>query len=428
MPDKSKYRQFLEDPDIRRWYENLEARSVITAGVYLRTLGYYCKLEKTTPKGILKGAGSKEFRDQFADFVRRLEREGKAGSYIARFKKVLISWMQYNGLDVKIKINIKGENDTPTIKNERVPDKPELAKIFRMSSPRGRVSASLMACSGIRPESLGDYEGTDGITLADMPELDLAEIRFTKLPAILMIRPNLSKARHQYFTFIGREAGQYIEDYLQKRAKAGEKLTPEVSLLGFDPKGPRQNKFLRTCLVTRDIKEAIIKAGFTWRPYVLRGYCDTGMIIAESKGVISHPYLQFLMGHKGDIEARYSTNKGKLSPDMVEDMRAAYGRCEQYLSTSTLQMDTGQMERQIAKQIMLFAGFEESEINKMDIDNLSDAEIQNIVRQRLLGVLENNGSRQKVIPLTQVEEMIGQGWEYVNTLPNDRAIMKLPSL
>ncbi|MEM2997058.1 MAG: hypothetical protein QXK52_06065 [Candidatus Bathyarchaeia archaeon] len=38
---------------------------------------------------------------------------------------------------------------------------------------------------------------------------------------------------------------------------------------------------------------------------------DTNVIIAESKGKISHPYLQLLMGHKGDIEARCSTNKDR---------------------------------------------------------------------------------------------------------------------
>ena len=54
---------------------------------------------------------------------------------------------------------------------------------------------------------------------------------------------------------------------------------------------------------------------------MLRAYFDTNMIIAESKGKISHPYLQFLMGHKGNIEARYSTNKGVLPPDTIEDMR-----------------------------------------------------------------------------------------------------------
>jgi len=39
------------------------------------------------------------------------------------------------------------------------------------------------------------------------------------------------------------------------------------------------------------------------------------------------------MGHKGDIEARYSTNEGVLPPDMIEDMRRCYKNCETFLST-----------------------------------------------------------------------------------------------
>jgi len=77
----------------------------------------------------------------------------------------------------------------------------------------------------------------------------------------------------------------------------------------------------------------ILKAGYSWRFYVLRAYFDTNMIIAESKGKISHPYLQFLMGHKGDIEASYSINKGILPQDMIIDMRKCYKDCESYFTT-----------------------------------------------------------------------------------------------
>ncbi|MBS7626977.1 hypothetical protein KEJ51_08120 [Candidatus Bathyarchaeota archaeon] len=66
-----------------------------------------------------------------------------------------------------------------------------------------------------------------------------------------------------------------------------------------------------------------MKAGFSWRPYVLRAYFDTNMIIAVSKGKISHLYLQFMMGHKGDIEAMYSTNKGVLPPDSHDNQDKA---------------------------------------------------------------------------------------------------------
>jgi hypothetical protein len=315
----------------------LAAKSLLTATVYLRNLGLYCDLNKTDPKSILKVAGTKAFRDGFTDFVRRLEREGRAGSYIARFKKTLNSWLAYNGVNVKLKVNVRGESDAPTIAGERIPSKEELERILRMATPRARVSIALMAFSGLRPQTLGNYDGTDGIRLEAFPGAEIRQdgVEFRKAPAMLIVRKNLSTARHQYFTFVPQQTLTYIQEYLEDRVKQGERLSKDSPLPGFDPRGVKKNKFLRATLVTRDVKEAILRAGFSWRPYVLRAYCDTNMIIAESRGKISHPYLQFIMGHKGDIEARYSTNKGVLPPDMVEDMRKAYKECEPFLSTAT---------------------------------------------------------------------------------------------
>lgn len=428
MPNAGKYGSLLDDKDLRRWHDNLAANSVITAEVYLRTLGLYCDLVKTTPKQVLKEAPAKKFRDDFTDFVREMERKGKAGSYIIRFKKVILSWLTYNNLDVKLKVNIKGKSETPTIADERVPSKEELGKILRMASRRGRVSVALMALSGLRPESLGNFVGTDGIRLGDFKESKITkdEVSFVQLPSMLAVRNQLSKTRHQYFTFVGNEAITYIQEYLQERVKQGEKLTPESPILAFDPRGVKKNAFLRTSLVTRDIKEAIVKSGFSWRPYVLRAYCDTGMIIAESKGLISHPYLQFLMGHKGDIEARYSTNKGRLSPTMIEEMREAYKRSEPHLSTKAESATEEQIKRTFNEQFLLVAGFQKEDIEKMSLDEMSNEELQSLVRQKLSGMMANNGSRQKVVPIEEVKSHIARGFEYVASLPNDEAVVKVP--
>jgi hypothetical protein len=428
MPFGSKYTHLLEDKDVRRWFENLEAKSIITATVYLRTMGLYCALEGTTPKKILAEAKSKRFRDEFTDFIRRMEKEGKAGSYIERFKKVVLSWTFYNNLDVKLKVNIKGTSDTPTIANERVPSKDELSRILRMTSLRGRVSIAIMAFSGLRPESLGDYTGTDGIRLEDFTEAKISDgsVEFAKVPAVLLVRRTLSKARHPYFSFVGSEAMTYIQEYIQDRTKSGEKLAPRSPLLAFDPRGVRKNAFLRTNLVTRDIKEAITKAGFKWRPYVLRAYCDTGMIVAESRGLVSHPYLQFLMGHKGDIEARYSTNKGRLPPSMIDEMREAYKKCEPLLSTKAESASEEQIKKTLREQFLMVAGFKKEEVERMNLDEMSDEELQNSVRQRLVGMMTSNGSRQKVVPMNEVKSYISQGFEYVASLPDAEAIVKVP--
>jgi hypothetical protein len=424
-----KYDYLLKDDDVRRWYGNLVASSAITADVYLRVLGRYCELNDSTPKKILLEAETKEFRDSFIDFVRKLESQGKAGSYITRYKKVLISWLAYNGIPVKLKVNIKGAADTPTLTNECVPTKEELSKTLRKSSPRGRVSASMMAYSGLRPESLGDYLGRDGIRLGDFKEAKITPngIEFEKVPSIVIIRSNLSKGKFQYFTFIPQETATYVKEYLEARVKAGEKLSPESPLLQVDTRGGKTNPFLRTALVTRDIREAMRGAGFDWRPYVLRCYCDTAFDIAESKGLISHPWRMFFMGHKGDIEARYSTNKARLPPEMVEDMREHYRKASNLMQTiSADSASEDQMKKAVKEQFLLVAGFNKEEVEQMNLAEMSDEELQSKVRQKLLGVMSNNGSRQKVISINDVKSYLNQGFEYVNSLPNGEAIVKMP--
>jgi len=140
MTFEPKHTYLLENENVRRWYENIKAGSRITADVYLRTLGLYCEINNTNPQEILNRASRdpKKFKNDFIDFVRSQEKNGKAGSYIVRFKKTLRSWLKFNEIDLKIDVKIKGENESPRITNERVPSKEELARIIRKASSRGR--------------------------------------------------------------------------------------------------------------------------------------------------------------------------------------------------------------------------------------------------------------------------------------------------
>ncbi len=116
------------------------------------------------------------------------------------------------------------------------------------------------------------------------------------------------------------------------------------------------------------------------------------------------------MGHKGDIEARYSTNKGILPPSRIEEMRQAYKKCEPLLSTKTESATEEQIKRTFSEQFLLVAGFQKEDVEKMNLDEMSNEELQSLVRQRLSGMMANNGSRQKVIPVKEVKSYIGQGY------------------
>ena len=427
MTRQPKYLDLLKNEKVRRWYENLNAKSYLTATTWLRTLGLYCELEKTSPDKILESMNKPDFRDKFADFVRKMEREGKAGSYIIRYKKVLRSFGKFNNKNVELNINIANDHLSPTIENERVPNKDELSRLLRKATSRGRVSISLMAFAGLRPESLGNYEGTDGLRLNDIKGLRLTDnIEFDKIPVMVSVKSMLSKARHQYFSFIGEEGTTYIKEYLDERRRQGEVLEYDSPLLQFDNKKAyaRKNTFLRTTLITRDIRDSINGAGLKMRPYVLRAYFSTALDIAESKGLISHPWRQFIMGHKGDIEARYSTNK-RLPPDMIEEMRESYRKCLKFLETRISDVSEDNAKLFLQQQLLSAVGYKQEEIDKIDLSSVSNEDFQQLLRDKVAGAMSDNGAKQKVIPVNEIEQYISEGYDFEAVLPNGKAVMRL---
>ncbi len=61
-----------------------------------------------------------------------------------------------------------------------------------------------------------------------------------------------------------------------------------------------------------------------------------------------------------------------------------------------------------------------------DVASISNQELHEAIKRKLLGVMTNNGAKQKVVNLSEVEQYILGGWEFVATLPNEKAILKLP--
>jgi hypothetical protein len=59
-------------------------------------------------------------------------------------------------------------------------------------------------------------------------------VKFRKLPPMLTVRQELSKAGHQYFTFITKKGCEFLSHYLAGRMKAGEVLTPASPLTAPD--------------------------------------------------------------------------------------------------------------------------------------------------------------------------------------------------
>jgi hypothetical protein len=359
------------------------------------------------------------------DYVSAAEKKGYAGNYISSTIKALKSWLAHNNRELKVKIKIEGIDETPTLKDERVPTLDELKRIFLSGDSKARTACVFVAHSGLRLQTLGDYTGHDGLRIGDLPELKIEgnNVTFSNIPTLVIVRKELSKAGHQYFTFLSEEGCEYLKDYMEERMREGEDLTSASPII--TPK-QRKKPFIRTINIGDIMRGAIRLAGFRWRPYNLRCYFDTELMLAESKGMVLRDYRQFWMGHKGDIENKYTTNKRRLPESVVADMRQAYERSQEFLQTSKSK-DTSEEKliRTFRKQYLLVSGFNQTEVEGMDLSALSDEELQDMVRKKLLGVQVTNGSKQKVVSVAEANDYLAKGWEYVAKISDNQVIIKL---
>jgi integrase len=424
MPRVNFSKEMLADKDVERWYRNVARGAEVTADTYLRRLRVFCAWSKKTPMEIAR-MDEKEVYELILDYISEEEKKGRTGSAIESSVKTMKSWLSHNGIRMARKIKIRGTNRTPSLDNERVPTQEELKAIFLNASLRDRVACVFMAHSGVRPEVLGNYRGNDGLRIKDIPELKIngETVEFEKIPTMVIIRPELSKTGLKYFSFLSPEGCDYLKAYLEERLRKGEKLDPDTDVL--TPSWAKKS-FIRSLNISDAIRKSIRAAGFTWRPYVLRAYADTQLMVGESKGKIIHSYRQFLMGHKGDIEARYTVNKNRLPETLIEDMRTAYQNSLPYLQTVNVQ-DEEENSIKFAKMLLLYSGIPKDEIDKLDIASMTEGEISDRIRMHNMDQMAVNGQRQRVVSQKEIKKYLEKGWEFVSSLPDGQIIIKLPT-
>ena len=445
MP-REKYAELRKNQDIMRWYRDVKMGSQTTADVYLRRLGAFCESMDKDPGKLLK-MKDRQLADLMSDYVAKMTDKGKAGSYVTSTVKGVKSWLAFNGIKLPRKIKINGANDTPTLDDKTIFSPEDLKKVLDSADVRGRMAISMVAFSGIRLQSLGNEHGTDGLMLSDIEGLviDREGVRFERVPAKITVRKTISKKGHQYFTFLGAEGCDYIALYLSERIRSGEELTGESALLTKTKFNLRRGgKFITRTKVSELIREAIRTAGYNNRPYDLRPYFASRLLRAQDDRLITRDYRTFFMGHKGDVEHVYTTER-KLSNDMVEAMREAYSRAFKYLQSRV--PITPEEKETLEKGLTLtvlrkYFNFTDSEIT--DLLDLPDDELQKKIQERI-GTSEDkdkikqkalsdrkevehrtNGARQKIIPMSHVEVYIDEGWEYLKDINSEKVIMRLP--
>ena len=258
-------------------------------------------------------------------------------------------------------------------------------------------------------------------------ELREKEVVFSKIPTRIIVRQEISKSGHQYLTFLGEEGCEILKGYLDRRLKDGATLSQNSELIATSKSQAKRSgnlkmadasPFLASARISQGIREAMRAISLTWRPYVFRSDFDTNLMLAESKGMISHAYQQFWMGHSGDIEAQYTTNKHRLPDNVIEDMR--YLRTPKLLLSSLETrkkkggMTQDEVQAFINRKALMLAKYTQQEIDAIhedkDLSQLTDGELEDLIQKKQKANLGLNGNgNQMVVPFKDVKGWIVSG-------------------
>jgi len=101
----------------------------------------------------------------------------------------------------------------------------QLPRVFRACWPDARAAAALIAFTSMRPQVIGNHWGTDELRVGDFLEVEIdnenRKVEFKTIPTMVHVRKELSKAGHQYLTFLCEEGCRYLKEYWEYRMQHG---------------------------------------------------------------------------------------------------------------------------------------------------------------------------------------------------------------
>jgi len=399
--------------------------SETTKRTYRDKVNLYLDYVKMRPDEFVRSvkANPRKFEQDFVKFIRKTgEKSGPSAT--SAFRYSLMKFLEINRV-MGVNWSYIGEF-VPRSKSagqDRAPTVEEVRKIVDVADLRSKCVVLFLCSSGARIGAL------PALRWRDIEPVKRDDKEFAKVTVY-------RGESEEYITFITPECHVFLLRYRELREKVGEKVTDasyvfttEANKEDFDQRGVRPvsvktlknmlGKQLRHLGMRSVISERAGYKSYEFRQaHGFRKFFKTRLEVTGVKSLA----IETMMGHSTGVTRSY------YKPT-TDELAREYVKAIDSLTIAELKTRSNEEETKstFKKQLLLVAGFKEEEVNKMDLSKTSDEDFQKMVRGKLLGGMENNGNHQKVVPLVEVDSYISEGWDFVAALPDDRAVMKLPS-
>jgi integrase len=431
------------DSKMRDWYDEKALRSRLSADTYARMLCLIAERLGMSPEEIVISAKKSpdKLRVQLTNCASALKKEGWLDTSVSKGFLMVKAYLKYRHANVDVFPHLSSTTGE-TIQKERPPTQGELAVVLDKLSLRGRVIALFMAHSGLRPQVLGFYQAENGLRLRDLPDLKLQDkaTDFKEIPFVVRVPASLSKTRVSYTTFGTSQQSTALLAYLSERRNMGEKLDPDSPVVAsHSTRGVARvkqtnamfsNGFLTTSVLMRELREVLgssLPDDVTWRPYVLRSYCSTRLLLAEGAGKMTRDLREAILGHDTGIAGKYNLGK-PWGTEILKEARAQYKRAAPFLETNANPILSAEEIQREAAVILLtgLRGRTQEEARRM-VEGKCGDELSNLLSS--FGSLTTpEKGREEAVPVEDVPKLLKAGWGFVADLNGSMKILRSPGV
>jgi site-specific recombinase XerD len=285
---------------LRHCSGSLHSCCIYTVGVqkYSAWLGYSPDLiiQDVKPVGnIPDPARVQNHAGYLNDYLAELQDEGLKPGPVNNCIKSVKTFYRVNG----VKIELSEPLSKRVIYKDRAPKPEELAKLLDIADLREKTIVSMLALGAFREETLSKLQ------YRHVRE----DIENNRIPIHVHVEADITKGKyHDYATFLGAEAAQFLKLYLDQRRKGSakippENLTDESPLIRNEksttPKsiGSKQvRKLVHRLYVKADLIKQPIGRMYDLRVHSLRKYFKTQLLALG----VQPDYVDYFMGHTID--------------------------------------------------------------------------------------------------------------------------------
>ena len=391
---------------------------------YLNSIRQFLVYSKQDPDALVRDAKKhpKAFGEQFVAFIDGKVKE-TSPSTAALIRNSVKKFLDVNGVTGIDWISI----------DDRIPEKKRFGED---RAPTADEIRRMVVAADLRMKCIVLFLCSSGARIGGIPMLRWRDVTEVKADGLEFAKVTIYRGdREQYDTFLPPEAYGHLLEYRKYRENIGEKVTPKsfvfVTASDVDDFKPDRVRALATdsvkLLLGRLHRQLglrqVLSEGKNARRFEFkqghgfRKFFKTRMELSGAKPIIT----EMLMGHTVGVANSY------MKPTQ-DEMASEYVKAIPNLTIMGAMGEKADKNVEFKREILLkVGGYSKEEVEKLSLADMEDAEIQRLVKERFLGAMANNGGRQKVVPLSEIEAYLTQGWEYVAALPNEKAVLKLPN-